>query len=120
MITYKLGDVEWKFMELIWDNAPLPSREVVALAVEALDWKKSTTYTILRKLGEKGFLRNKGGKVTVLVDKAAYIAMQSEKFVEDTFDGSLPLFLASFSQRKKLSSSEIGEIQALIDGFQEG
>ncbi len=120
MIDYKLGEVEMKFVDIIWDNEPLASGELVKLAEAELSWKKSTTYTILRKLCEKRILKNENGKVTSLVTKLEYTAMQSEKFVEDTFSGSLPKFLASFSVRKKLSNKEIDEIQTFIDKYREG
>lgn len=115
MIEYKLGDVEMRFSDLIWANEPIPSGELVALAEESISWKKSTTYTILRKLCEKGIFQNENGFVTSLVSKVEYISMQSERFVVETFSGSLPQFLASFSMRKALSDKELAEIQMLID-----
>ena len=119
MIEYKLGEVEMRFADIIWGHQPLPSGELVKLADAELSWKKSTTYTILRKLCEKGILQNEGGMVTSLITKAEYTAMQSEKFVEDTFSGSLPQFLSSFSSRKKLSNKEMDEIQQFIDKHRE-
>ena len=119
MIEYKLGEVEMRFADIIWGHQPLPSGELVKLAAAELSWKKSTTYTILRKLCEKGILQNEGGMVTSLITKAEYTAMQSEKFVEDTFSGSLPQFLTSFSSRKKLSNKEMDEIQQFIDKHRE-
>ena len=119
MIEYKLGEVEMRFADIIWGHQPLPSGELVKLADAELSWKKSTTYTILRKLCEKGILQNEGGMVTSLITKAEYTAMQSEKFVEDTFSGSLPQFLTSFSSRKKLSNKEMDEIQQFIDKHRE-
>ncbi len=120
MIDYKLGEVEMRFVDIIWSNEPLASGELVKLAEEELSWKKSTTYTILRKLCEKGILLNKNSEVTSLVTKEEYSAMQSEKFVDETFSGSLPNFLASFSKRKKLSDKEIDEIQQFIDKHRKG
>ncbi len=119
MINYKLGEVEMRFVDIVWNNEPLTSGELVKLAETHLAWKKSTTYTILRKLCEKNILLNENGKVTTLVTKTEYTAMQSEKFVDDTFSGSLPKFLASFSVRKKLSAKEIDEIQQFIDKHKE-
>lgn len=115
MIEYKLGNIELRFADLIWVNEGISSGELVKLAEENISWKKSTTYTILRKLCEKGIFKNENGSVTSLVSKEEYLSMQSEKFVEETFAGSLPQFLASFSMRKKLSDQEITEIQTLID-----
>lgn len=117
MIEYKLGAIEMMFADLIWKYEPISSGELVKLAKTSLVWKKSTTYTVLRKLCEKGIFINENGAVTSIVSKDEYIAMQSEKFVEETFSGSLPQFLASFSKRKKLSDEEVSEIQALIDTY---
>lgn len=119
MIYYKLGEMEMKFADLIWKNEPVASGELVKLSADALDWKKPTTYTVLRKLCEKGFFKNKNSTVTSLVSKEEYKAMQSEKFVEETFSGSLPKFLAAFTERNKLSQKEIKEIQILIDNHKE-
>lgn len=119
MITYKLGEVEMKFADLIWSNEPISSGELVKLAADALVWKKSTTYTVLRKLCEKGFFINENGRVKSLVSKDEYMAMQSELFLEETFSGSLPKFLAAFSKRKNLSDKEVNEIQQLIDSYKE-
>lgn len=120
MIDYKLGEVESKFADLIWDNEPINSGGLVKLAADSLVWKKSTTYTVLRKLCEKGFFKNENSLVTSLISKDEYIAMQSERFVEETFSGSLPKFLVAFSKRKELSDSEVKQIQELIDKYKEG
>lgn len=117
MIEYKLGDIEMRFADLIWTNEPISSGELVKLAEASISWKKSTTYTILRKLCEKGIFQNENGAVTSLVSKEEYISMQSERFVAETFSGSLPQFIASFSMRKQLSNNELVEIQALIDTY---
>ena len=119
MIEYNLGEIEMRFADIIWTNEPLPSGELVKLALKELTWKKSTTYTIIRKLCEKGIFQNENGIVSSLVTKSEYDAMQSEKFVEDTFSGSLPKFLTAFSMRKKLSEEEIEEIQNFIDEHRE-
>ena len=109
MDGYKLGVVETRFAELIWQHEPLTSGQ------EELQWKKSTTYTVLKKLCEHGIFQNENGTVTSLLSQAGYNAVQSEKFVEDTFDGSLPAFLAAFTTRKSLSEKDIAEIQRMID-----
>jgi len=119
MDDYKLGLVESKFADIIWKNEPLTSRELVQKCLTELDWKKSTTYTVLKKLCERGIFRNSGGIVTSVISREEYFAAQSERFVEETFDGSLPAFLAAFTTRKNLSSREIAEIRALIDHYGE-
>ena len=93
MDGYKLGVVETRFAELIWQHEPLTSGELVKLCEQELQWKKSTTYTVLKKLCEHGIFQNENGTVTSLLSQEGYNAVQSEKFVEDTFDGSLPAFL---------------------------
>ncbi len=115
MAETKLGVVETRFADLIWDNEPISSGELVKLCERELCWKKSTTYTILRRLCERGIFQNTKGTVTSLISKDEWGAVQSEKFVEETFDGSLPKFLAAFSMRKRLSDEEINELQRLID-----
>ena len=116
----KLGAIESRFADLIWAHAPLTSGELVKLCREELNWKKSTTYTVLKKLCDRGLFRNDGGTVTAAVSREEFHAMQSERFVEETFDGSLPAFLAAFTSRKKLSEEEIRQLQKLIDQSREG
>jgi len=94
-------------------------QQVREMAKEELDWNKSTTYTILRRLCERGIFQNENGTVTSLITKDEFFAVQSEQFVDETFDGSLPAFIAAFTQRKKLSKEEIEEIQAMIDAAKE-
>lgn len=113
----KMGPLESRFADLIWSHEPLPSRELVRLAAEALSWKATTSYTVLKRLCDRGLFQNQGGTVTSLVSRADFYAMQSEQFVEETFEGSLPAFLAAFSARKRLSDREIDELQAIIDGM---
>jgi predicted transcriptional regulator len=115
MSEYRLGEIETQFADLIWDNEPLSSGELVKLAAQKLSWKKSTTYTILRRLCEKGIFQNQDSVVTSLISKEELQSAQSEKFVEDTFAGTLPQFLTAFARRKKLSKQEIDEIQRFID-----
>ena len=115
----KLGAVESRFAELIWANEPLKSGELVALCEQELNWKKSTTYTVLKKLCDRGLFRNEHGTVTVVLSREDYNALQSEEFVSETFNGSLPAFFAAFTSRKKLSAKEIEEIRAMIDSFGE-
>ena len=115
----KLGLVESKFADIIWANEPLPSRELVRLCEGELNWKKPTTYTVLRRLCERGIFRNEGGLVTSLISREEFYALQSERFVEETFSGSLPSFLAAFTRRRSLSRAEIDEIRRMIDEFEE-
>ena len=114
MTDYRLGLIEKRFADIIWDNEPVTSGELVKLCEKELSWKKSTTYTVLKKLCEKGLFVNKSGTVTSLVSKQEFFGMQTEKFVEDTFDGSLPAFIAAFTSRKKLSEKEIEELKNII------
>ena len=115
----KLGLVESKFADIIWSHEPLHSRELVKLCEAELNWKKPTTYTVLRRLCERGIFRNEGGMVTSVISREDFYAMQSERFVEETFSGSLPGFLAAFTRRRSLSAAEIAEIRLMIDTFEE-
>ena len=116
----KLGAVESRFAELIWANEPLKSGELVALCEQELNWKKSTTYTVLKKLCQRGLFVNEGGLVRSLISREDHFAMQSEQFVADTFAGSLPAFLAAFTRRKALSPDEIAQIRQMIETYEEG
>jgi len=115
----KLGAVEARFADLIWDNEPINSTALVRLCAKELDWKKSTTYTVLKKLCERGLFKNVDGTVSSLVSREEFAAAQSERFVAETFAGSLPAFLAAFASRKPLSAGEVDEIQKLIDSYRE-
>ena len=117
MSEMKLGVVESRFAEIIWDTEPVGSGELVSICAEKLSWKKSTTYTVLKKLCERGIFKNEGGIVTSQISRSDFYAMQSEQVVEESFDGSLPAFLAAFTRRRKLSDKEIAEIRALIDSY---
>lgn len=115
----KLGNVEGMFAEIIWANEPLSSRELVALCEKELKWKKSTTYTVLKRLCDHGMFRNDGGTVTSVISKKEYFALQSEKFVEDTFGGSLPAFIAAFTSRKELTPEDVETLRSLIEKYKE-
>ena len=119
MDNYKLGIVEQKFAELIWQNEPISSGELVKLCLKELEWKKSTTYTVLKKLCEKGIFQNINGMVTSLISKDEFFSLQSKNFVDETFDGSLPAFIAAFTKKQKLSKKEIEEIRKMIDAYGE-
>ena len=108
MVELKLGNVESQFADIIWNHEPIPSGELVKICEKELEWKKSTTYTMLKRLCERGIFKNENGIVSSLMTKAEFGAAQSEKFVEDTFEGSLPAFLAAFTTRKKLSKADEG------------
>ncbi|MGN0413169.1 MAG: BlaI/MecI/CopY family transcriptional regulator [Lachnospiraceae bacterium] len=120
MEELRLGVVETQFADIIWNNEPLTSGELVKLAEKQLGWKKSTTYTMLKRLSERGLFRNEKGMVSSLMTKQEFEAAQSEKFVENTFRGSLPAFLAAFTSRKNLSPEDVAEIQKMIDRYKEG
>lgn len=120
MEDIRLGVVETHFAELIWQNEPLSSKELVALCERELNWKKSTTYTVLKKLCEKGLFRNEQSVITSRISRDEFDAIQSEQFVEETFAGSLPAFIAAFTKRKELSAEEIAQIRQMIDSCGEG
>lgn len=113
----ELGEIQELFAEIIWENEPIASGELVKLADAGLGWKKSTTYTVLRKLCEKGLFQNNDGIVTSIISKEEFEGAKSYKFVDDNFKGSLPSFIAAFASKKKLSKKEIDEIQKMIDEF---
>lgn len=110
----KLGVIEAKFADMIWQNEPVSSSQLVRLAQDALSWKKSTTYTVLKRLCDRGIFQNQNGIVTACISRDAFYAAQSEQFVDETFGGSLPAFVAAFSSRKKLSEREIDQLEQLI------
>ena len=109
MDELKLGVVETKFAELVWANAPISSGELVKLCAKELEWKKSTTYTVLKKLCEKGLFENDGGTVVVRMDRQQYLSAQSRQFVDD--------FLAAFAQGGQLSEQDISEMRRLIEDY---
>lgn len=115
MSNLTMGSVEARFADLIWANEPVASGQLVKLCEAELSWKKSTTYTVLRRLCERGLFQNTDGFVTSRISREEYYAMQSEQFVEENFQGSLPGFLVAFTKRKKLSEQEISALEALIE-----
>ena len=117
MEDIKLGAVESRFAEIIWEHEPIGSGELVKICESELQWKKPTTYTVLRKLCERGIFQNVKGTVTSLISRKDFFSMQSEKFIEDTFDGSLPAFFAAFTARKQLSKEDIDELKRMIDSY---
>lgn len=119
MSDYRLGAIEAQFADIIWANEPMSSSELVKLSLQELNWKKSTTYTVLRRLCDRGVFINDNGTVKALVSREEFYSRQSEEFVEDSFKGSLPAFLAAFTKNKKLSQEEVDEIRRMIDSFEE-
>ena len=119
MDPYKLGEKEEQFAELIWKHEPLSSRALTELCAEAFNWKRTTTYTMLRRLSDRGLFQNINGTVSALKSEADFRAGQGEQFLNETFAGSLPQFFAAFTRRNKLSEKEIKEIQRLIDEHKE-
>lgn len=120
MKKYQLCDSEYRFMEVVWDSAPVGSGRLVELCAQRLGWKKSTTYTVLKKLCGKGLVRNENATVTVLVPREEVAAAESAAFVDRTFGGSLPGFVAAFLGEKRLSDQEAEELKRLIDAHKEG
>lgn len=116
----RLGAVESRFADIIWRYEPLSSGELVKLCEKELAWKKSTTYTVLKKLCERGIFQNVDGIVSSQISRDEFCAMQSERFIEETFDGSLPAFIAAFASRKALSPEEIALLRKTIDSYEEG
>ena len=119
MKKYKLAESEEKFAELIWQNEPIGSGDLVKLCRKEMNWEKSTTYTVLKKLCEKGIFQNENAVVSSLISKDEYYAKQSIRFVEDTFGGSLPKFLTAFIGGRKLSKHQAEELKKLIDEHKE-
>ncbi len=117
MTTYKLGEVESRFADMIWEREPLSMRELVGLCERELHWKRTTTYTVLKKLNEHGIFQMKEKQVTSLISREDYYAGRSEQFVKETFQGSLPAFIAAFTKRRALTEQEISEIREMIDGY---
>ena len=115
MTDYKLGAVESRFADIIWSNEPMTTGELIKLCEKELNWKRTTTYTVLKKLSEHGIFQMKEKLVTSLISREEYYALRSEQFVAETFQGSLPAFIAAFTKRKSLTEQEIAEIREMID-----
>ena len=119
MADYRLAEMESRFADLIWEKEPIGSSELVRLSEEKLNWKKSTTYTILKRLCDRGIFKNENAVVSSRISRDEFFAGQSRRFVEDTFGGSLPRFFASFIGGKKLSDKQAEELVRLINGHKE-
>lgn len=119
MSDYQMGAVEARFADIIWENEPISSTELCRKSERVLNWKKSTTYTVLKRLCEKGVFQNNKGTVTSLISRQEFTSAQSEKFVEEAFDGSLPAFLAAFTARKKLTQDEVRALRKMVEEYEE-
>ena len=117
MRELRMGTAEAKFADMIWDNEPVSSGDLAKLANQAFEWKKTTAFTVLKRLCERGLFQNQKGTVTSLLSREAFYARHSELYVEETFGGSLPAFLAAFGTRKKLTDKEVDEVQKIIDSM---
>ena len=117
MSNKKMGVLESRFADFIWSGEPISSGRLVKTAEAELGWKATTSYTVLKRLCDRGIFQNKDGAVTSLISREEYYALQSEQYVDETFGGSLPAFLTAFGTRKKLSDKEIDELQKIIDGM---
>ena len=119
MEQFKLGEMEKRFADLIWNHEPVSSRTLTELCAEAFNWKRTTTYTMLKRLCDRGIFQNQNSKVSALMSKEDFQTGQGRQFLKETFDGSFPQFFAAFTRRNKLSEKEINEIQRLIDEHKE-
>ena len=117
MEEMRLGMVEAHFADIVWENAPMTTKELVALCERELNWKRTTTYTVLKKLCERGIFATENSMASAIVSREDFYAIQSEKFVEDTYAGSLPAFIAAFATRRRPSEQELQEIRRLLDEF---
>ena len=114
MEDYTLGAVDSRFADIIWTHAPLSTNELIKLCEKELGWKRTTTYTVLKKLSNRGFFENQGGEVVVKLSREEFYARQSECYVEQSFQGSLPGFLTAFTSKRKLRAEEIEELERII------
>lgn len=116
-MTPKVFESEYKFCLILWENEPIKSTDLVKLCDKQLGWKKATTYTVIKRLGERGVLKNEDAIVTSLVSKEEVQQAQMDELLERTFEGSMPAFIAAFAKRQKLSDEEIKKLQDMIDSY---
>ena len=116
----KIFESEYRFCLILWEHEPVTAAELVKLCQEQLGWKRTTTYTVIKRLGERGVLKNEGGTVTSLISKEAAQASEIDELVEKKFEGSLPAFVAAFAKRQDLSERELDEVQRMIDRIRRG
>lgn len=119
MAQIKLGMVEARFADIVWANVPLTTKTLVTLCEKELNWKRTTTYTVLKKLCDRGIFETKDSVISALISKEEFHAIQSEQFVKENFQGSLPAFIAAFTARNGLSREELEQIRKLMDSFEE-
>ena len=119
METPKIFESEYRFCLILWEHEPINSTRLVELCKENLGWSKATTYTVIRRLAERGVVQNENAIVTSLISKEEAQKARLEEMMEETFEGSMPAFLAAFSKSKKLTKSEVEQLQAMIDSYQE-
>lgn len=117
MEKYKLGEMEYKLACILWENENISTRKLIHICGDEFQWKRTTTYTMLKRLCIRGLFKNNGGIVSVLMTKDEFNAGQGEQFLEESFNGSMPKFLATFTRQRKLSNKEVDEIQKLIDEY---
>ena len=117
MEIYKLGEMEKRLADLIWANAPMTSKKLTELCADAFGWKRTTTYTMLKRLCDRGIFANENGTIIVLMAKEDFTLAQSQNFINETFDGSLPMFLTLFSKNKAMKKEDIDRLQQLIDSY---
>ena len=120
MDTPKIHESEYRFCLIMWEHAPVTAVELVKLCQEQLGWKRTTTYTVIKRLGERGVLRNDNGTITALVSKEAAQAREINELVEEKVQGSLPAFIAAFTKRQDISQAELDEVQRMIDRIRNG
>lgn len=118
MSDLSMGSAESRFADMIWESEPVPSGVLAKRCEERFGWKKSTTYTVLKRLCEKGLFKNSEGLVSSLISREDYYSARSESFIADEFDGSLPAFLAAFSAKKRLSAEEIAQLKQLVESYE--
>ena len=118
--TPKIHEGEYRFCLIMWEHAPVTAAQLARLCQEQLGWKRTTTYTVIKRLGERGVLKNEDGVVTALVSKDEAQAYEIDELVEKKFEGSLPAFIAAFTKRQNLSSDELDEVQQMIDRIRRG
>ncbi len=114
-----MGVIESRFADIIWQNEPISSTKLAKLSEKELSWKKTTSYTVLKRLCDKGIFQNNKGTVTSIISRKEFYSMQSEKFVEETFGGSLPAFLAAFTSRKNLTPEEVAQLRRMVEEYEE-
>ena len=120
MATPKVYESEYRFCLILWEHEPIRSKELVKLCEERLGWKSTTTYTVIKRLSERGVVKNEGSIVTSLVSKDEIQAAELDELVEKTFEGNLPAFIAAFTKHRKISEKEIDAVQAMIDQIRRG